>query len=116
MMLPVAVLLTLVLGSLVFAWQGISMHSQVPAEEAKFHNLQQEYFMLSKAERDSAPDGSELNQKLVQIQNYPSFLLELKLIGVGKILTGILGSLLAIVFLLFMMPIRLANLMKESQN
>jgi len=88
MMLPMIMLLILVLSALSFAWQGIGMHNQVPREESKLHALQNEYFTLSKSERESAPTGSELNQKLVQIQNYPSSLMELKLIGVGKILTG----------------------------
>lgn len=115
MMLPLLILAILVVSSLAFAWQGIAMHNRVVTEEAQFHVLQQEYFIMSKAERESAPTGSELNQKLVDIQNYPSTLLELKLVGIGKILTGILAALLAIVFLLFMMPIRLAKLMKESR-
>lgn len=114
-MLPLSILAVLVAGSLAFAWQGISMHNRVAIEEAKFHALQQEYFIMSKAERESAPTGSELNQTLVNIQNYPSTLLELKLVGIGKILTGILAALLAIVFLLFMMPIRLAKLMRENK-
>lgn len=115
-MMPMLVLLILVVASISFAWQGISMHNQVSVEEPKFHALQNEYFTLSKVEREAAPTGSELNQKLVQIQNYPSSLMELKLIGIAKILTGILASLLAILFLLFMMPIRLAKLMKESRQ
>ena len=116
MMLPMLILLVLVVSALVYAWQGIAMHNQVPIEEAKFHALQQDYFIMSKVEREAAVTGSELNQKLVQIQNYPSELLRLKLVGVGKILTGIFLSLLAIVFLLFMMPARLAKLMKESRQ
>lgn len=116
MMMPMLILLVLVVSSLVFAWQGVSMHNQVSIEEAKFHALQQEYFIINKAERESAPTGAALNQKLVDIQNYPSELLRLKLVGVGKILTGILSALLAIVFLLFMMPIRLAKLMKENRQ
>lgn len=115
-MVPLLVLFALVAGSVTFAWQGIGMHSRVSTEEAKFHALQQEYFIINKAEREAAPTGSELNQKLVDIQNYPSELLRLKLVGVGKILTGIFLSLLAIVFLLFMMPIRLAKLMKEARQ
>lgn len=115
MMVPMLILLILVIASITFAWKGIGMHNQVSVEEAKFHALQQEYFIMSKVEREAAPTGSELNQKLVQIQNYPSELLRLKLVGVGKILTGIFLSLLAIVFLLFMMPIRLAKLMKEGR-
>lgn len=116
MMVPMLILLVLVIGSLTFAWQGIGMHQQVSVEETKFHSLQQDYFIINKAERESAPTGAVLNQKLVDIQNYPSELLRLKLVGVGKILTGILSALLAIVFLLFMMPIRLAKLMRENKQ
>lgn len=116
MMVPMLILLILVVASVVFAWRGITMHNQVSVEEAKFHQLQNSYFTLSKAEREAALTGSDLNKQLVQIQNYPSELLRLKLVGVGKILTGIFLSLLAIVFLLFMMPIRLAKLMKEGRQ
>lgn len=116
MMVPLAILAGLVVASIVFAWQGIGMHRRVAVEEATFHELQRSYFTLSKSERDSASTGSELNQQLVQIQNYPSELLRLKLVGVGKILTGIFLTLLAIVFLLFMMPIRLGKLMRESRQ
>ena len=116
MMMPMLILLILVIASVIFVWKGVGMHQQVSVEEVKFHALQQDYFIMSKVEREAAVTGSELNQKLVQIQNYPSELLRLKLVGVGKILTGIFLSLLAIVFLLFMMPIRLAKLMKESKQ
>lgn len=114
-MLPLSILAVLVIASLMFAWQGITMHNRVVTEEAQFHALQQEYFIINKAERESAPTGSVLNQKLVEIQNYPSTLLELKLVGIGKILTGILSALLAIAFLLFMMPIRLGKLINENK-
>lgn len=110
------ILAVLVVGSATFAWQGIGMHSAVSVEEAKFHQLQSNYFTLSKVERESAPTGSELNAQLVEIQNYPSELLRLKLVGVGKILTGIFGLLLGILFALFLMPIRLAKLMKTDQK
>ncbi len=116
MMMPLLILLVLIVASVTFAWQGVSMHQQVSVEEAKFHALQQEYFTMSKVEREAAITGSELNKKLVQIQNYPSELLRLKLVGVGKILTGIFFILLDIAFLLFMMPIRLAKLMKENSQ
>src|SRR3989344_9479637 len=115
MMVPILVLLILVVASITFVWRGVGMHQQVSVEEAKFHAIQQNYFIMSKVDREAAVTGSELNQKLVQIQNYPSELLRLKLVGVGKILTGIFLSLLAIVFLLFTMPIRLAKLMKENK-
>ena len=114
-MMPVMlIMLVLVIGAITYATQGIKMHNKVATEEAKFHQLQSEYFTLSKVERESAPTGSELNQKLVQIQNYPSELLRLKLVGVGKILTGIFGLLFGILIVLFMMPIRLAKMMKSE--
>lgn len=112
MMVPLLILAILVIGGIVFAWQGISLQNQVAGEEAKFHALQQEYFIINKAEREAAATGSELQQKFVDIQNYPSTLLELKLVGVGRILAGIFGALLAILLVLFMMPIRLSKLMK----
>lgn len=109
------ILLTLLAASFNFWLQGAAMHAQVPVEEAKFHQLQSNYFSINKAERDSAATDSTLNQQLVQIQNYPSMLLELKLVGVGKILTGIFFMLLMIGFLLFMMPARLNKLMKSTK-
>ncbi len=116
MILPILVLITLIGSSLSYVWTGIQMHTQVSIEEARFHSMQDSYFILSKAERDAAPSGSELNKQLTQIQDYPSELLRLKLVGVGKILTGIFLVLLSISFLLFMMPIRLAKLMKEQNR
>lgn len=113
MIAPLLILAILVVSGVSFAWQGVSMQNRVATEEAKFHALQQEYFIINKAEREAAPTGDALNQKLVEIQNYPSSLLELKLVGVGKILTGIFFSLLAIAFLLFMMPVRLAKLIQN---
>lgn len=108
--------MVLVLVALVFAGQGVLMHTKVATEEAKFHSLQQEYFILAKAEREGAATGSELNQKLVEIQNYPSTLLELKLVGVGKILTGIFVLLFGILIALVMMPKRLATIIKENRG
>ena len=102
--------------SLVFAVWGIQMHAQVTAEETRFHNLQSDYFNLDKATRDGAATGSELNQQLVEIQNFPSELLRLKLIGVGKILTGIYVLLFGILIALIMMPMRLAQFMKSNKK
>ena len=116
MMFPILVLTVLVISAIAFVWQGASMHARVTQEEAKFHALQSSYFTLAKAEREAALTGSELNAQLVQIQNYPSELLRLKLVGVGKILEGIFLVLLMIAFLLFMMPIRLAALIREGKQ
>lgn len=115
MIVPLLVLAALVIASISFARDGVGLQGQVAGEEAKFHALQNDYFSQSKQVRDAAETGSALNQQLAQIQNYPSELLRLKLVGVGKILTGIYFTLLAIAFLLFMMPFRLGKLIKESR-
>lgn len=116
MMPMMIVMMIIVIIGIVFAWQGISMHSQVSVEEAKFHALQTGYFTISKADRDAAPTGSDLNKQLAQIQNYPSELLRLKLVGVGKILTGIFALLFAILMALMGMPIRLGRMLKENKQ
>lgn len=110
------VMMALMILSLVFAIWGIQMHAKVAAEEAKFHELQSSYFTLSKATREAAPDGAALNQKLAEIQNYPSALMELKLVGVGRILTGIYVLLFGILIALVMMPKRLAMVIKQKSK
>ena len=89
------------------------MHAEVDDAEAVFHQLQDDYFSLAKAERDGAAADSELNDTLVKIQQTPSELLRLKLVGVGKILTGIFILLFGILIALIMMPIRLAKMIKK---
>lgn len=116
MMPMMLVMLVIVIAAFTFAWQGLQMHSQVAVEEAKFHQLQQGYFNQSKVVRDSAETGSELNQQLVQIQNYPSELLRLKLVGVGKILTGIFALLFGILIALVSMPMRLGKILKQQSG
>lgn len=107
------VMIILVLGALFFAWQGSSMHRDVAIQEAAFHELQREYFLQSKVVRDAAETGSALNEQLVQIANYPSELLTLKLVGVGTILLGIFFLLLGILIALMIMPVRLKALMER---
>ena len=109
------VMVLLMLVSLVFAIWGVSMHTKVSTEEAKFHQLQNSYFSLSKEQRDKATTNSELNKQLVKIQQYPSDLLRLKLVGVGKILTGIYVLLFGILIALVMMPVRLGKLLKKKK-
>ena len=116
MMPVILMMLIVVVISFVYAWQGVQMHNQVAVEEVKFHDLQGDYFSNSKVIRDSALSDSALTAQLVEIKNYPSTLLQLKLVGVGKILTGIFILLFVIAFLLFMMPVRLSQLMKESRS
>lgn len=108
------VMLLLVVISFYFLWQGMAMHSAVDVEEAKFHALQEDYFGGNdKATRDVAPANSELSGKLVELQQYPSELLRLKLVGVGKLLTGIFILLLGILMALVMMPVRLGAIIKK---
>jgi len=106
-------MLAVVLSAGFFSYQGVSMHMQVDDEEATFHQLQDDYFSLAKSERDGAAANSELNDTLVKIQQTPSELLRLKLVGVGKILTGIFILLFGILVALIMMPIRLAQEIKK---
>lgn len=113
MMPMMLIMLILVVSATYFAVQGFTMHQQVTVEEQAFHALQSEYFILSKAERESAVTGSELNQKLVTIVNTPSELLRLKLVGVGRILVGIFILLFGILIALISMPMRLAAFIKK---
>jgi len=112
--MPMAVMAAIMLVSLYFVLAGVGMHAQVNTEEANFHKLQSKYWSISKAERDAAPGGSELNQKLVEIQNYPSELLRLKLVGIGNILAGIYALLFGILIALVMMPKRLGMVLQEK--
>ena len=105
----------LMLVSLVFAVQGIMMHYQVNDAEDTFHALQNEYFSLDKATRDGAAADSDLSAQLVEIQQTPSELLKLKLVGVGKILTGIYILLFGILIALIMMPVRLGGIIKGKE-
>lgn len=105
-------MLAIIIIGLIFAGQGIGMHSQVPREDQAFNELQDSYFTNSKVVRDQAETGSDLNKDLVRIQQYPSQLMMLKLIGVGKILIGIFVLLLGILVALMMMPVRLGKIIK----
>lgn len=111
----ILMLLISVIG-IIFAVQGISMHSQVGPQEDAFHALQTDYFNNSKAVRDAAPTGSELTAQLAEIQNFPSTLMELKLIGIGKTLTGIFFLLFGILLALMMMPIKLGYQIKTHMS
>lgn len=100
----------------IFTYQGISMHSEVPAKEARLHQIQDAYFNTPKSQRDSAPRGSDLNAQLVEIQQSPSALMELKLIGVGKILTGIFVLLFGILLALVVMPMRIRMVLESLKE
>ena len=116
-MMPILmVVMIITVAGVVYLFQGVSMQNQVPQEEAKFHSLQADYWTVSKADRDSAGTGSELNQQLVRLQQYPSELLELKLVGIGKILTGIFALLFVIGIFLFMMPFRISGILRQLRN
>ena len=100
--------------SLVFLIWGVAMHVQVTTDEATFHANQAEYWNLEKSERDAAATGSDLNQQLVEIKNAPSDLMRLKLIGMGKILTGIYILLFGILIALIVMPVRLGKMINKK--
>lgn len=112
MMPMMIIMLIIVVIAFGYAFSGIGMHRQVVVEEQKFHSLQDSYFSQSKAIRDAAETNSQLNKDLVQVQNYPSELLRLKLVGVGKILTGIFVLLFGILIALIAMPMRLGKIIK----
>jgi len=112
---PMMVMALIMLVSVVFAVQGITMHVQVNDAEDKFHAAQDAYFSLDKATRDGAAADSALNKQLVEIQQTPSELLKLKLVGVGKILTGIYILLFGILIALIMMPMRLGGIIKGKK-
>lgn len=110
------IMLIIFIVSVGYIARGLSMHSQVFEEEAEFHRLQDEYFSVSKEDRDAADTNSELNEDLVVIQNFPSKLLTLKLVGIGKILTGIYLLLLDILIALVVMPMRLGQLIIKNMT
>ncbi len=111
---PMMIVMALImLISLVFAFQGFSMHTKAEAKESKFHELQTNYFKLDKETRDSAETNSELNAQLGSIMNYPSELLRLKLVGIGKILIGIYILLLGILIALVTMVFKLGKMIKQ---
>ena len=112
--MPMIVMGLIMLISIFYVAQGIGMHSEVDVLESEFHALQEQYFLVDKATRDSATTGSDLNKQLVELQQTPSELLRLKLVGVGKILTGIYALLFGILIALMMMPVRMAKLQKEN--
>ena len=109
------IMLILVILAAAYAGKGIVMHQQVVVEEAAFHALQATYWSQAKSVRDAAQPGSELNNDLVAIKNYPSDLLRLKLVGVGRILVGIFVLLFAILLALMVMPVRLAMMINKKK-
>lgn len=109
------VMLVILVASFVLVAQGVQMHREVPGKEAALHQLQSEYYALSQADRDIAPNGSILNQKHALIQQYPSELMELKMLGVGKILTGVFVMLFGILLAILMAPVRLAAMLNKKK-
>ena len=109
-------MLLLILISTTFVYQGLQMHQRVLVEEERYHELQVQYFSLSKETRDGAEDNSELAVRLADINNYPSSLMTLKLLGVGNILTGIFALLLGILIAMVQMPVRIASLLSKMDN
>jgi len=118
-MMPVIMLIMLavVISAAIFVFQGVDMHDQVAVAEGEFHELQVDYLLNNtKEDRDLAIVGSDLNAQLAEIANTPSELLRLKLVGIGKILTGIAILLFGIFLALFLMPIRLGGILKDNMK
>jgi hypothetical protein len=115
-MLPMMmVMMIIVISAITFVGQGVNKQNQVAGEEATFHSLQTDYIVnITEADRDSAAVDSALALQQAEIANYPSTLLELKLVGVGKMLTGIAILLVGILMALVMMPVRLAKEIKKN--
>ena len=113
-MIPIMVLMFIIaMVSLFFAIGGVRMHGQVLAGEAEFHSLLSKYYSANKTARDSAATGSKLNSQFIEIQQYPSDLTRLKLLGIGKILTGIYTLLLGILITLLILPPRLKEALQH---
>lgn len=116
-MMPILLVVVIItLAGIVYLYQGINMHSKAAVQEEQFNDLQAQYWTITKSERDAAETGSNLNEVLVRLQQYPSQLMFLKLVGLGKILTGIFALLFVIGIFLFMMPIRLAKIQKAGME
>ena len=109
----VVIMLIVMVAGIMFTVQGINIHREVAVEEAEFHTLQIEYWSQAKTIRDAAPTGSELNEQFAEIMNTPSELLRLKLVGIGKMLTGIFILLLGILIALIAMPGRLRSVIQN---
>ena len=114
-MMMMVVMAFIMLVSLLFALQGILMHLEVNRVESQFHDLQGKYWNIDKATRDGAATGSSLNKQLVEIKNTPSELMRLKLVGLGRILTGIYILLFGILIALIVMPVRLGKMIGKSK-
>lgn len=80
------------------------MHGRASVEQAKFHELQTEYYSVALEDREAAGSNSPLSQKLVTIQNYPSELQRLEMVGIGRMLTGIFVLLFGVMVVLVVRP------------
>ena len=95
---------------------GVMMQAKVPVVEAQFHGLLDSYYANAKEVRDSAPSESQLTRDLAEINKFPSRLLELKLVGIGRILGGIFLLLFGILGALVMMPFRVRKVLRQCQQ
>lgn len=112
----VGFLVIIVLGSMVFAWEGVILHERAHKQEARFRTLQQEYFSVPLAEREAAPVGSSLHKKRVAIEQYPAFLEHVQLLGIGKFLTALYFLLFAVLMMLLLAPVRIMQLMETRRQ
>lgn len=100
----IGIMVLVMLVSLIFVTQGILMHAKLNKEEQRFHALQDSYYSINKAQREAAFTNSELNEQHVEIQQYPSLLSSLRVVGLGKILIGVYILLFGILAALVIKP------------
>ncbi|MHA1157242.1 MAG: hypothetical protein ACTSP2_00650 [Alphaproteobacteria bacterium] len=114
--LMIAMVAMIMMGGVYVAATGIMMQGKVPVVEAQFHGLLESYYDNSKEVRDTAATGSQLNRDLAEINKFPSRLLELKLVGLGRILTGVFLLLFGILGALVMLPFRVRKVLRQVQQ
>ena len=113
---PVKMVKKVTMIAILFAIVGALMAwSAIILEQTTLNPLQEEYFFEhNKAERDSAEVGSDLARTNTDIQNLKPTLLALKLVGIATILFGITIALLAILRMLSLMPVGLADVLRAN--
>ncbi len=113
---PVKMVRKATIVTMIFAIIGVGMAwTALLMEQTSLVPMQEEYFTeYTKAERDAAAAGSDLANLQADIEEMKPTLLTLKLSGIATILFGIAISLLAILRMLSLMPIGLADVLRAN--
>lgn len=113
---PVKMVRMIIAVAITFATIGLLMGwSAIILEQTVLEPLQDDYFIEhTKAERDSAPIGSDLAEDQAAIANWKPTLLALKLVGIGTTLFGITIALVGILKMLSLMPIGLGDVLRAQ--